>query len=145
MDFVIAGRNIRSGRVAEAVLIAKFFRDRRINLVDGLLLGNLKQAAAGFPGDAFENFLSVGPFFLRVSVPAAATVPAHSRASEAAKWTLILLFSGKQNRIDDCVGALRGRDSVDQGVSLLPRSTPSESTISALRPCCFLMTSSDAK
>ena len=47
MNFVIAGRNIRSRHVAEAVLIAQFLCNRRINLVDGLILGDLKQAAAG--------------------------------------------------------------------------------------------------
>src|ERR1700722_19696880 len=60
MDLVVAGRYILTRSVADAVLIAQVLRDRGVNLFDGLLLRDLKQATASFSGDPLQNLLAVG-------------------------------------------------------------------------------------
>src|SRR5271154_4045963 len=65
LQLVIARRNAGSWCIAHAVLIAQIFFDGTVDLVDGLLFGNFKQAAARFLGDAFEHFFAVGGFLLR--------------------------------------------------------------------------------
>src|SRR4029077_15845166 len=71
-----AGRFVR--RIPQDVLVSKLLLDLSINLVDRLLLRNLKQAAARFLGDPLGNFLRVGPLLRlgRVSMPPASAMPA---------------------------------------------------------------------
>src|SRR5271157_1704580 len=55
-DFVEIGvRVARLGRVTEIVLAAQFFLNLLIDVVDGAFLGDLKEAAAGLLGQAFQD------------------------------------------------------------------------------------------
>src|SRR5271167_4395748 len=61
IDLVVARAGDRLvGGVAEAVLVAQLLLDLSVNLVDGLLLGNFEETAAGFARDALQDFLAIG-------------------------------------------------------------------------------------
>jgi hypothetical protein len=68
---VIAG--IAIGSVAKVLLIAQFFCDLGIDLINRLLFGDLKEAPSGFLANPFEDFLSVGARLGRVALAAAAS------------------------------------------------------------------------
>ena len=77
-DFVIADAGVRTvGRIANAVLIAQLFLNLGIDLLDGFLLRNFKEAPAGFPRKLLQDFFAVRMILLRK--PAPATVPAEGR------------------------------------------------------------------
>src|SRR5260370_2732290 len=75
MDLVVANRVALVWGVGEAVLVAQFFLDLRIDCVDGFFFGDFEHAAAGFLGDLFEDFLALGALLLRRSTPPPPTPP----------------------------------------------------------------------
>src|SRR5580692_4268113 len=117
MDFVVADGVALVGGVGEAVLVAEVFVDFGVDLVEGLFLGSPEELAAGFPGDLFQDFLAVGALLLRVPSTAAAAAhpaaaPTHSKSPGAA---VVFVFIGKQDGVDDGVGALGGGNGLGHG------------------------------
>src|SRR5208283_4165842 len=81
MDSAISAvRALLVGGVTEAVLAAQILFDGFENLVDGPLVRNLEEAAAGFSRNLFQNLLPVGTIHGRISVASAHASPApHAR------------------------------------------------------------------
>jgi len=112
MDFVIPDRGVRFiGDVSETVLIAEFFVDGGIDLVDGLLFRDFKKTPAGLPGYLLENLFPVRTRLFRVTMVATSAQSAHASAAtvRTAETTAVSVtfFIGKQNRVNEGVGALR--------------------------------------
>src|SRR5271156_4621671 len=69
VNLVISRRNVRLVRdIAQAVLIAEFFVQRSVNLIDALFLRNFKKTPACFSGYLFENFFPIVTRFLGISM-----------------------------------------------------------------------------
>src|SRR4029077_3711738 len=107
MNLVVAERVALVRRVGEAVLVAQVFLNLGVDFVPRVLLGDLEDPPAGFLGNLLEDFLAVGPFFLP-RVPAASAATPHGAAHSKSAGTVTLFLIGKQNGVDNCVGALRG-------------------------------------
>src|ERR1039458_3056887 len=74
MDLVIPRRGIGLiWRVAQAVLVAQLFFNAGVDLIDRLLFGDFKEAAAGLSCNLLHDFLAIGMGLLRISGRTAAT------------------------------------------------------------------------
>src|SRR5258706_130305 len=90
VDFAVTGctRGL-VGSVAQAVLISQLFVDALVDVLQRVLIRALEKGAAGFLGNALENFLAVRPGGLGHPAPPASAAP-HARTehgTEAATST----------------------------------------------------------
>src|SRR5580700_9988116 len=99
--------------VREAVLVAQIFFDLGVDGVNRLLFGDFEHAPACFLGKLLEDFLAVGALFLWWE---SAAVHSAMLPHPESAGTAVFFVVGKQNRIDDRVGALCGGDSLRQSL-----------------------------
>src|SRR5580704_15483159 len=120
MDLVVADGVALVGGVGEAVLIAQVFFNFGVDGVDGFFFGDFEHAPAGFFGDLLEDFLAVGPLLLR-RIASTAAAAAHSAAvtahTESTGAAVVILLVGKQDGVDDRIGALGSGNSLGHGFS----------------------------
>src|SRR3974390_622999 len=106
MQRVVADRTVGFVRgVAQAVLIAYFFVDGRIDFVDGLFFGNFKKPSAGRFGHLLKDFPPVRMRFFRRPWM---TAPAHAAHMGSAKSAAVTFFVSKENAVDQCIRTLGG-------------------------------------
>src|SRR5271169_1775590 len=112
MNLVVADRVSFIRGVGEAVLVAQVFLDIGVDGIDRFFLGDFEHAAAGFLGDLLKDFLAVGALLLRRISSTAAT--AYPKSTGAA---VVFFFVGKQDGVNNRVGALRGGDRLRHSFS----------------------------
>lgn len=125
---LVVAVGVVSGTEAEAVLGAEFFGDLLVDVGERLFFSDGEDAAAGFVGDALENFLAVDA--LLVAAPLAATTAREAATSSAtttgeAAWkaaatptsTAVVMgfFAAVVDGVDRGVGTLGGLDGGADG------------------------------
>src|SRR5580704_4757386 len=115
MNLVVADCVALIRGVREAVLVAQIFFYLGVDCVNRLLFGDFEHAPACFLGKLLEDFLAVGALLLWRESTAAA-VPSAVLPHPEFPGTAVSFVVGKQNGIDDRVGALCGGNSLRQSL-----------------------------
>src|ERR1700722_24002 len=115
MDLVVSGSSVRFiGCVTQGVLIAQFLVNGGVDLVDGLLFGNFKEAAARLSGYLLEDFFPIGARFFRISTVSTAAHSTSVAAAVAAAISSVLFLISEKDRVNKSVRALGRFDAVSQ-------------------------------
>src|SRR3984893_11667485 len=108
VQLVISRPRIFVRRVTQAVLIAQFLFNLRVNLIDGFFLRDLKQSSPGLFRDLFQYCFTVNPLFLRTSAASTPSRPKRPHRNRAAVPKSLVIL--EQNRIHHRICSLRRFD-----------------------------------
>src|SRR5215469_5527772 len=113
MEMVIAGSGVGLvGGVAEDVLVAEFGVDFRVDFIERFFFGDFEEAGAGGLGHFLEDFFAVRVGFFGAAWIAAAS---HTDARAAKTAATVGSLIGKENAVEESVGALSGFDGFGEG------------------------------
>src|SRR5436305_15158735 len=89
------------GSVANAVLVSQLFLNLGVDLLDGLLSGDFKEASASIFGKFLQDLFSVRMILLGKAAPSSMMSP----TAEGACARIVKLLIGKQDGVDHGVRA----------------------------------------